>query len=209
MPGSLMRASLVAGFVFLAGAHAAQAQFVTIEARAGRVNSYGDARDVFGNGRTIGVGVSSQIDPMLRFRVDYDGQGSFDKFKDAARPDLRLDHLTGSFETSLLPVRGGMPLSLTASLGGGATRVRQGAYTIVTPGGPLDEAADTHYFPTVTGGLRLGLDLTRNFGVAIGASGFATIVSRENSRRYVDPTGTVGFTNVYTVPVTAAVRIRF
>ena len=187
------RLFLVAGAVALAAAPAAaRAQFATLEARAGVVPAVGRYAAALGTGQTIGVGASLRFTPTLAVRLDAEANTGVDG--GAASPDL-YSYMLG-LESQLAPARGlrAAPLSLTATLSGGATQLRYGA-----------GAAANTLRPAVGAGIRLTTELTRTFGLFAGASALATLLDYATTA-----TGALtGGGTLVTVPVVAGVRVRF
>jgi hypothetical protein len=203
--------SLLLGALVLAAAPgAAHAQFATLEARAGVVRAVGKYADALGTGQTLGVGASMRFTPTLSVRLDADASTGFEN--DPATPDL-YSYMLG-LETQLLPTRGlrRAPLQLTATLSGGATQLRYGAYDSPTAPGVRIAASD-EFRPSIGAGLRLTAEPSRNLGIFVGASAVGTLLGGAQST----PDVAVGAVSrplsdggtLVTVPLVAGLRIRF
>ncbi len=206
MPIRSARLFLTLGaFVLAAAPDAARAQFATLEARAGVVPAVGTYGDALGTGQTIGVGASVRFTPTLAVRLDADAHTGFDGGR--ASPDL-YSYMVG-LETQLAPARGlrRAPLQLSATLSGGVTQLRYGAYD-GAPG--VRVAAENELRPAVAAGLRLTAELTRTLGVFAGASATATLLgsgSADVAAARNSPLADGG--TLVTVPIVAGLRVRF
>ena len=183
-----LAARAAGGAAAVAAPATAAAQASAIEVRAGMASVVGRYREELDVGPMMGLSVRTRLGPRLGARAD------------ASVQTLRLlssgemQRYTLGLETPLVATApdARMPLALTATLGGGAARLR------------FDETRQ--WRPTVAGGLRVTADVWRRVGLFADATATGTFLGDREALLRV-PTDAGG--TLVTVPLTLGAQLRF
>lgn len=216
MKGTTFVAGLVAVVMMATFPAAVEAQVtnrLSANGRGGVAVPTSDLADLTDAGPTVGASVRYRVAPRVAVRVDAELDllsGLDSEEGQSATPDVELWRALAGVDVSVLP--SGSPLDVTAHVTGGLTSYNTEVFPeIVFDPATGDAVGDfSATYPTVSAGLEAGYSLARSVDVfAHGA--WTTMLTDEDETAIFGQvrSGTEGFEEGTTVPVTLGARLTF
>lgn len=193
----------------LGGVGPAEAQSLTVEARAGAAFPLGDLKDVADIGFTIGGAGAWFFHPNIGVRADILAEllnDVVDPFGIVPAPPLTLIHFTGGFEVDFAPAADqATPLSFRLHLGAGGTRV-DGAQQY-GDGSSVEISAT---YPTFTAGTAIGYRMHSQFEVFVDGTLYLILFDEADTEMFAERSRQASaFSEAWSYPVTMGVRLIF